>query len=234
MRIEPFTVGDFVHVYNRGNRKAEIVRDEKDKQHFLQMLRYFNTEHSIPHTFANLKEHLGPHFDAALHWPDNWPKQKPIVKILAFALADNHYHLLLKEICEGGITKFMRKLGTGMTNYFNKKHEETGRLFQGAYKGRTIHKTAYLKYLSVYIQVKHPFEAMPGGVAAAMKNFDKAYEQAANYPYSSLGDYAGKRTSPIIDKDILGEIFPTPASYKKFAKEAMEFIEVRLGDLTIE
>ena len=34
MRKEPFFVGDFVHVFNRGNRKQEIVRDEKDKLYF--------------------------------------------------------------------------------------------------------------------------------------------------------------------------------------------------------
>jgi len=42
MRIEPFDVGDYVHVYNRGNRKLDIVRDEADRWRFLACLRYFN------------------------------------------------------------------------------------------------------------------------------------------------------------------------------------------------
>ena len=46
MRIEPFTVGDYIHVYNRGNRKAEIVRSEEDRWRFMQALRFFNDSHS--------------------------------------------------------------------------------------------------------------------------------------------------------------------------------------------
>ena len=58
MRKEPFGVGDYVHVYNRGNKKQAIVKDEHDKQHFLQMLFYFNTEITPPNQFQDLKSNL--------------------------------------------------------------------------------------------------------------------------------------------------------------------------------
>ena len=45
MRKEPFFVGDIVHVFNRGNSKQEIVRDDKDRKRFIQMLYYFNDEY---------------------------------------------------------------------------------------------------------------------------------------------------------------------------------------------
>ena len=71
----------------------------------------------------------------------------------------------------------------------------------------------------------------PGGYEKAIGEFDKAYEWAMNYPYCSLGDYAGVRQSPIIEKDLLGEIFAKPASFKRFAKD---FIDGRNIDLEIE
>ena len=46
MRKELFTIDNYVHVYNRGNRKAEIVRTTADKWRFLQALRFFNDSHS--------------------------------------------------------------------------------------------------------------------------------------------------------------------------------------------
>lgn len=236
MRKEPFTVGSFVHVYNRGTRKQPIVRDAKDRWHFLEMLYYFNNEISSPTPFRELRRLLKLNFSNPFVWPSGWPPRKPIVKILVFALLDNHFHLLLKEIRESGIESFMRKLGTGMTNYFNARHQETGRLFQGSYKARTVDEELYLKYLSVYIQVKNPFELYPGGLQRAIGEFDKAFEFAIDYPYCSLADYVGKRNSPIIDKDILSELFSSPKEYKEFARDCMVQSELDrlVGEFAIE
>ena len=236
MRIEPYTIEDFVHVYNRGNRKQPIVRDSNDKWRFLQVLYYFNDEFSPANPLHSIEESLKLDFNSRLVWPENWPTHKPIVKIIAFGLLENHFHLLLKEITKGGISKFMQKLGTGVTNRFNTKYHEVGRLFQGSYKGRRVSKDIYFQYLSVYIQVKNIFELYPGGIQKAMEEFDKAYEWAVKYPYCSLADYAINRNSPIIDKDILGEMFPRPEDYKEFARQCLlgMNLENKLGNLIIE
>lgn len=237
MRKELPVVGEFYHVYNRGNRKQEIVRSEQDKRHFLEMLYYFNSESPLPNPFRELKGLLRLGLNKPLAWPEKWPPRKPLVKIVAFVLMRNHYHLLVKEIREGGISAFMHRLGVGMTMYFNKKYQEGGRLFQGPYKAKLVDKDLYLRYVSVYIQVKNPFELYPvGGIKGAVKEFDKAYEFAADYPYCSLGDYAGKRNSPIIDKDILIDLFPNPKEYKKFARECILGMDIGriLGDITFD
>lgn len=218
MRKEPFTVGSYVHVYNRGNRKQEITRDAGDKWRFVQAFRYFNDEYSPLNIFRSLRE-SGHH--KGLGWPEQWPEHKPLVKILALALMPNHFHVLLKEIKKDGVTRFMQKFSTGVTNYFNTKYQEVGSLFQGSYKAKLVDEEMYLKNLSVYIQVKNPFELYGGGIEKAIGEFNKAYEWAVNDPYNSLADYAGKRKSQIIDKDILGELFKTPREYKEFARDAM-------------
>ncbi len=236
MRKEPFTVGNYVHVYNRGNRKQPIVRKDSDRWHFLQMLYYFNNEVSVINPFRDLKKRSNATFDYGLIWPKQWPRQKPLVKILAFSLMENHFHLILKEIREAGVTLFMQKFGIGMTAYFNVKYQDAGRLFQGAYKARVVDEDEYLKYLSVYIQVKNPFELYPKGIKAALRNFDQAFEWAVKYPYCSLADYVGRRSSPIINRDILAEMFETPEKYKEFARDcilSMNF-EERLEALAID
>jgi len=242
MRIEPFSVGDYVHVYNRGNRKQDIVINEKDMWRFMQVLRFFNDIHSSQNSLRNILQEqekirklsvsdtdsMGsllkvPESVFQVGWPKDWPEKDPLVKILCYCLMPNHFHLLLQEIREGGISKFMQKLGIGYTNYFNLKHKETGKLFQGAYKGRTVKENQfYLEYLSVYIQVKNVLELFPGGLEEALKDVDKAFEFAEVYKFSSFPDFVGKRKSLIIEKDILGDIFPTPEDYRKFAKEIIE------------
>lgn len=236
MRKEPFTVGDYIHIYARGNRKQPIVRDAKDRWHFLQLLYYCNNKLAVANPFRDLKTLLKFNFNKRLMWPEGWPAREPIIKILAFSLVENHYHISVKEESEGGVETFMRRFGTSMAKYFNAKYGEVGGLFQGSYRAKVIEKDEYLQYLSVYIQVKNTLELYSGGLAKALQEFDKAFEWATQYPYGSLGDYASTRNSPIIDKDILGDMFPTPESYRKFAKEcflSMNF-EQKLGSLTFE
>ena len=235
MRKEPFSVGSIIHAYNRGNPEELIVKNVKDKWRFLQMLFYFNNRFSPPNIFRELEKLFRSDLNVQAKqfvWPEIWPTRRSIVKILAFFLADNHFHLLLEEIQEGGITMFMRKLGDGMTCYFNKKYQQKGHLFQGAYKARVVDSDIYLRYLTAYIQVKNPLELYDGGLENAAKEFDKAFNSAIENPFCSLGDYAGDRNSPIIDRDILGEMFPSKKEYKKFAKDCIlgMNLEEKLGD----
>jgi putative transposase len=224
MRKEPFFVGDFVHVFNRGNRKQEIVRDERDRKYFLQALYYFNNSHSILNIFRDLNDLF--RFDLnKMNWPKEFPERNPLVKIHAFLLKDNHFHLILEEIKEGGVSEFMRKLSTGMTCRFNKKYSESGKLFQGSYKARRVDRDNYLQYLNVYIHVKNVFEIYRGGIENAMKNFDDAYEFAINYPYSSLSIYEGKKPilAKIISTDWLSEAFKDN-EFKEFASNCIEAV----------
>lgn len=240
MRKEKTTINSFVHVYNRGTRKQLIVRDLKDKWHFLEMLYYFNDEFAAVNPFRDVQKllrlGLNKGSNGSFIRPLTWSERKPIVKIMAFSILENHFHLFLKEIQEGGITKFMQRLGTGMATYFNEKYKETGGLFQGPYKSKLVDEEMYFKYLSVYIQVKNVFEMYPGGYEKAVKEFDKAYDWAIEYPYCSFADYAGERKSPIIDKDVLGELFSSPEEYKEFSKQCLTGMDLnnKLGNLKLE
>jgi len=236
MQREKITINSFVHVYNRGNRKQEIVRNNKDKWHFLEILYYLNDEFSGANLFREVRSLLMTVVNKPFIRPDIWPERKPLVKILSFSLLENHYHLFLKEIRESGISLFMKRFGTSMAKYFNARYKEDGRLFQGPYKMKRIDEEMYFKYLSVYIQIKNVFEMYPGGYEKAVNEFEKAFDWAIKYPYCSLADYAGERNSPIIDKDILGEIFSNPKEYKEFARQCLEQIDLdnKLGKLTLE
>ena len=109
-------------------------------------------------------------------------------------------------------------------------------MFQGSYKARCADEDLYLKYLSVYIQIKNAFELYPGGFEKAAKEFDKAYDWAINYPYGSLGDFMGVNNRGIINKEIFIELFPSMDKYKEFARDCVSSmnLEERLGDLTLE
>lgn len=216
MRKEPFTTGSYVHVIQRGVRKLAIVRDEIDRIRFLKLLCYMNDEYSSENWIREIK-YLEP-FDR----PRNWPPKSPLVKILAFCLLDNHFHLLLREIKDGGISMFMKKIGNSMTGHFNKKYKTVGRLFQGSYKARTVKSDRHLQYLAAYILVKNPFELFPGGIQNAKQHFDDAYTFACNYDFCSLGSFLNIKKSQFIDLDIYDDFFKDNETFKAFAKDVIE------------
>lgn len=237
-----------------------IFRDGNDKWRFLKILRFSNDEYLPSHPFrdtnilatfdvarlatsnvANVVDvanvGINPLAGKSFDWPKHWPPHKPLVKILNYKERENHFHLLLKEIIKGGISKFMKRLGDAYTKFFNIKYDEVGKVFQGSYKRRTPKgDIKNLHYLDAYIQVFNSFEEYPGGIKRTLKEFDKAFEFALRDPFCSLGETFGKRNFGIIDRDILAETFPNLEIYKEFVKDALLVRNIReiLGRLTID
>lgn len=215
MRVEPYTLDSYIHIIKRGARGTDIVRDEDDRWRFLRSL-YFMNDHFFDKNWT-----LTTKGKAMFHRPEEWPKQEPLVEIAAYTLMPNHFHLLLREIEEGGVSKFMQKLGQSMTNYTNDKYQESGSLFQGAYRSKTIDSDEYLRYVSAYVMVKNTFELYPkGGLKEANENFEDAWIWARNYSFSSLSDYTGERSSsPILNKGLLGELWQHENAFKNYAED---------------
>lgn len=229
MTREPLGVDSYVHAYTRGVKKLPIFRQYEDLQRLLFNFYYFNHTDRMPDNWKRELETLGDtmHFQ----WPEAWGERQPIVSILAFSIMPNHLHLMIKEIVEGGTSKFMHRVSMAYSKFINEKYGESGSLFQRPFKSRLVEGDVDFRNLAVYVMVKNPFELYPGGLRRAIQNFDDAYERMASDPFSSLGTYTGNRISPIIEKDLLGELFETPESFKDFARESMEY---RLDQLTSE
>ncbi|OGG40923.1 hypothetical protein A2118_00005 [Candidatus Kaiserbacteria bacterium GWA2_50_9] len=217
MRKENFAVGSYAHTVKRGTRGLPIVRDDIDRFRFLLMLTHFNDTFTPLNWYRDLK-------DADLHnslsRPAFWPVQERLVNIIAFCLVENHFHLILQGLIEGGIARFMHRLGTGMAKRFNERYVEHGSLFQGPYRAITIDDDRYFRYVSAYVQVKNTFDLYPGGQNSARNDFDRAYDWACAYPYSSLGDYTGNFDRPIVEKTFLSSLF-IPVEYKEFARDVI-------------
>lgn len=247
IKVEPFIIGNFIHAYNRGNKKEPVFLCKTDFWRFLRALRFFNDKRDITE-FAQCLGDLISSKRATLkrldpfsgrntfEWQEEWGRQQPLVEIISYHLAPNHYHLLLREIVSGGISKFMKKLGAGYTVYRNAKNKEMGRVFQGGYRGKTINDEKYLQYLDAYIQVFNPFELYKGGLQAALNNFDKAFQFALDYPFCSLGETFGIRNLGIVDRKCFEGIFNNLASYTEFSRDALITRSIRdfLEKLIIE
>jgi putative transposase len=151
MRKTTFANGEYYHIYNRGVDKREVFLDEADYERFLICLREFNRTEAIGSLYEkSLREKKN-----GSSTPIRGVELPALVEIVSYCLNPNHYHLILKQNSEKGIEKFMQKVGTGYTNYFNKKYKRSGALFQGTFKTIHIDSNDYLLYLSAYINKNH-------------------------------------------------------------------------------
>jgi REP element-mobilizing transposase RayT len=74
------------------------------------------------------------------------------VEVLAWALLDNHFHLLLRS-ASAPLYDVMRCLNTGYAVRFNRRHKRSGYLFQNRFKSFLVEEDPYLLELVRYIHL---------------------------------------------------------------------------------
>jgi len=241
MRKIKFVKGGVYHIYNRGVEKRDIFRDdrdENDKWRFLQGLLLFNDVKASINLLWQIERAKGrTTFKTIRDFLKERPQVKtPLVRIMADCLMPNHFHLLLEEITDGGISRFMQKFCTGYANYFNKKYGRVGPLFQGRFKAASVDSNEYLQQLLVYINVVNPAQLIePNLKEKGIKNLEKVMAFVEKYPWSTNQEYLGKRESIIIDKGLLADFFAKPGSYRRLARESLKGRKfAKIKHLTLE
>jgi len=210
-KIKNHAPGEYYHVYNRGMQKQPIFQTDADRIRFLFLLLTFQGKNSIKNVGRELKQTVQ---SRTLH---SWDLKSELtedilenrmVEIVCFCLMPNHFHLLLKENEDGGIAKYMQRVLTAYTKYFNTRHEKSGHLFQSSYKSVLMGNDRQLMHVSAYIH-KNP------------KELSMWKRKEHQYPWSSYQDYVGKnRWSQLIATDIITDRYPK----NKIAKSYKEFV----------
>lgn len=210
--------GGIYHIYNRGVEKRKVFIDENDHLRFISDLLEFNDKKpAINLNYHPIKQSLEVRL----------PKEK-IVEILAFCLMPNHFHLILKQKEERGITEFMRKLGTGYTNYFNKKYNRVGSLFQGKFKSIGIMTNAHLLHLPFYIH-SNPLDLIaPKWRKGEIGNYKKAINFLEQYRWSSYLDYIEEQNFPLTtQREFVLDLIHNKKEYKK---EMLKWLKERSAE----
>lgn len=146
----------------------------------------------------------------------------------AYCLMDNHFHILLKEIKDNGISDFMAKLQTGYSMYFNTKYKRTGSLFEGTFKARHVgDDDEYLKYLYAYIHL-NPVKLSGSGWEKESKHIadpKKASQFLGHYEWSSYLDYCGldREENALLERSLFPDYFSEKGSFEKFHRDWIDY-----------
>ena len=151
MRKVALENGEFYHIYNRGAGKCDVFLDKYDAERFLQSVKLFNNIEPIGSIFdLKIKEQTKKGLSDS---PRNLNKK--LVNIVCYCFNPNHYHFILEQLVDGGISEFMKRLGGGYTQAFNLKYKRSGVLFQGKFKSVHIESNEQLLHDSVYVNLNN-------------------------------------------------------------------------------
>lgn len=214
LRKSAFALDEWYHCYNRGVDKRMVFLDKHDYYRFLEQLYLANS--ASPLHRGNIRKRK---FIDILQTP----REEPLVAIGAFCLMPNHYHLVLKEVVDGGITKFMQKLGTAYTMYFNTRHEHSGNLFVKPFRSRHVHDDIYFQHLINYVHCNAAELFENDWKTGNVRDMDALIKQLRQYPYSSLSSYENKNTPTysILDESVFQIARGTPIN--KVLHDAQEY-----------
>lgn len=175
----PFAIGEWYHCYSRGVDKRVVFEEERDYERFMQSLYFANDISALRHDDITRPQDF------------SHPRSEPLVSIAVYALMPNHYHILMREIRDGGISEFMRKLGIAYTTYFNTKNERVGNLFVKPFRAKHVDSDQYLQHLVKYIHLNPAELYEPKWKEGIVRDFAGLERYLAGYPFSSLRDFNG-------------------------------------------
>ena len=222
---------EIYHIYNKGVDGRKIFLGNSDYFRFIHDLFEFNTEESV----INLNYHFCYKHKSILKETLK-AKGNLLIDIFAFCLMPNHFHLMVRQRIDGGISKFMQKLGTGYTNYFNTKFERDGALFQGKYKAILINQEAHFIYLPHYIHLNPLDLTNISWREKKINNVEKALEFLRSYRWSTYLDYTETKNFPsVTQRKFLLDFFNGEKGYKESFANWLKTIELKkIKEVVIE
>ena len=188
-------INEIYHVFNRGVEKRDIYLSNRDYVRFLETLDHYllpGRKLSRKHKRGQ-KQHL----------------ETSTIEVLCYVLMPKHFHLLLKQKGDEGISNFMRKATNSYTKYFNIKNERVGPLFQGRFKAVRIGNDEQLLHVSRYIHL-NPVVA---NLAANIRD----------YQWSSYSAYVGDEQNNLVSTQEVLAHFPSKEKYGQFVADQADY-----------
>jgi putative transposase len=142
------------------------------------------------------------------------------IRLMAYGLMPNHFHLFVKQTNQNAINRFMASICTRYSVYFNRSHNRVGRLFQGVYKAILLTDEAHYLHISRYIHKQ------------VLKAQEEIPETTSSYP-----EYLGRRKTDWVHPEELLSFFSETIpqlSYERFVSDHNPLYEIAEKELELE
>ena len=233
MRKIKFVPGEYYHVYDRTIRGMTEFKNVKNALKLTQSFLIANSTES-GRAFQFLRDNKNASAKDVLKILKEGEK---LVDILCYSIMPDHYHLLLRERNENGISNFIRKCNISIAKYINIKNNRLGPIFESRFKAKHINSNDYLLHLSLYIHL-NPLDILSGRRwrVNKLKNWSSEKKKLLNYPWSSLRSFLDDDyQNPIIsDTGVILSQFSGGKDYEFFLRNWSEETLDEVRDFVID
>jgi len=198
-KIQLFTGGIF-HIYSRSIAEYKIFNSMVDFFRMKDILTYFREKK--PTCFSEFSRFPNEKQQEILLFAG-----EKYVDIIAYCIMPTHIHLILSQIADNGISKFMEKVLKSYSLYFNKKFKRKGPLWSGKFSNVLVENDEQLIHLTRYIHL-NPVSAY-------------LVEKPEDWKFSSYNEYLGKTNEKLCNWENYLEI--NPDEYKDFVEERIDY-----------
>lgn len=208
-RLLPLVNDEIYHVFNRGIDRRPTFTDKWEYKRALLVTQFYRFADPPAKLSAFLKI---PPEDKEKIMSELQSKGKKLVEIIAFCLMPNHFHFLLKQVTDNGISKFMSNFQNSYTRYFNTRHERIGPLFLDQFKAVRITSDEQLLHSTRYVHL-NPHTSF------VIKDLDGLIQ----YPWSSFQEYLGISKDVFCDKEMVLSMFKSKETYQQFVFDQADY-----------
>ncbi len=192
-----FAPGCYYHLFNRGNAKELVFKDEDDYRFYLYRLK----ENIVGQSFGG----VGRYVRKVL--PEG------AFTLVAYCLMPNHFHLLIRQNSDVPLNELLLRVATSYSKYFNKKYQRVGHVFQDQFKAILVNTDEYLLWLAAYIHAN----PVTGGLVS----------KPEDYTWSNYQDLIRVRPGTLCDPSVVLSSFRTVGEYTTFVSQAASLIRQR-------
>jgi putative transposase len=204
-RKVPLVKQKIYHIFSKSIANFKIFNSEWDFDRMLQTISYYTLE-KTPCKFSLFLKHKEKSKEIDF---SQFSYSQKIVRILAYCLMPTHIHLLLMQLKDDGISRFVNLILKSYTKYFNTKYNRKGPLWEARFKNVLINTSEQFLHLTRYIHLNP--------TSAFLVNKPEDWE------FSSYREYIGliKERERI---DEFSDYWNTDiTSYKKFVEERIDY-----------
>ncbi len=219
-RRDLFAPNEWYHCYTRSVERSpdtrDVFTDTIDSERFLQALHLANS--TVPIRRSDLYR---PKHEDIL----NLPRKNPLVKIGAYCLMPTHFHLLLKEQIEGGISRIMQTVGTAFSMYYNIKHTRIGNVFVKPFRSKHVANDIYFRHVINYIHLNPTELYEPRWKEGEVSDLAELERLLRSYHFSSLPDYLGTERAErnLLDQETIHLVTDSEQSFSDLIRETRDF-----------
>lgn len=194
------------HVYNRGVDRRPVFTTKREYERMLLAVWFYR----FAQPGAHLSQYLVLPEQAQEAFRDTLLKKPLGVSILAFCLMPNHFHFVLRQETEEGISRFVANSTNSYTKYFNLKRKRIGPLFQGTFKAVRVETDEQFLHLTRYVHLN------------PVSSYLVKPEDLETYSWSSYPEYLTGDKMSICNNEAIRSLMPL-TNYRQFVQDQADY-----------